>query len=62
MIGFLPGLPDVELPPDLVLVLFLPPLLYYAAFSHLPVSYVLMRAPSRCSRSASCWPRWAWSP
>jgi monovalent cation/hydrogen antiporter len=31
-IGLLPGLPDVELHPDLVLVLFLPPLLYVAAF------------------------------
>jgi CPA1 family monovalent cation:H+ antiporter len=31
-LGFLPGLPDAELAPDLVLVLFLPPLLYSAAF------------------------------
>jgi len=31
-LGFLPGLPDVRLDPDLVLVLFLPPLLYGAAF------------------------------
>ena len=30
--GFLPGLPDVRLEPDLVLVLILPPLLYAAAF------------------------------
>ena len=30
--GVMPGLPDVELPPDLVLVAFLPPLLYGAAF------------------------------
>ncbi len=30
--GFLPFLPDVELDPDLVLVIFLPPLLYSAAF------------------------------
>jgi Na+/H+ antiporter len=30
--GFLPGLPEVELEPDLVLVLFLPPLLYSGAF------------------------------
>jgi monovalent cation/hydrogen antiporter len=30
--GFLPGLPDVELEPELVLVIFLPPLLYSAAF------------------------------
>jgi Na+/H+ antiporter len=31
-LGFVPGLPDVELEPDLVLVIFLPPLLYSAAF------------------------------
>ena len=31
-IGFIPGVPDVQLDPDLVLVLFLPPLLYVAAF------------------------------
>lgn len=32
VLGFVPGMPDVELAPDLVLVLFLPPLLYSAAF------------------------------
>src|SRR5215218_2384805 len=32
VLGALPGIPDVELDPDLVLVLFLPPLLYAAAF------------------------------
>jgi len=31
-LGLLPGLPDPELEPDLVLVIFLPPLLYSAAF------------------------------
>jgi Na+/H+ antiporter len=31
-IGFAPGIPNVQLEPDLVLVLFLPPLLYGAAF------------------------------
>jgi Na+/H+ antiporter len=30
-LGFLPGLPDVRLDPDLVLLIFLPPLLYGAA-------------------------------
>ncbi|MEJ7568191.1 MAG: Na+/H+ antiporter [Gaiellaceae bacterium] len=30
--GFAPGVPDLELPPDLVLVALLPPLLYGAAF------------------------------
>jgi monovalent cation/hydrogen antiporter len=32
VLGFVPGLPAVELSPELVLVLFLPPLLYVAAF------------------------------
>ena len=32
VIGFLPGLPSVELDPDIVLLIFLPPLLYGAAF------------------------------
>src|SRR5215208_2205945 len=31
-IGFLPGVPTVELDPDIVLLIFLPPLLYGAAF------------------------------
>src|SRR5215204_6440856 len=30
--GFVPGLPEVALQPELVLVIFLPPLLYSAAF------------------------------
>jgi Na+/H+ antiporter len=32
LFGFVPGLPNVELNPDVVLVVFLPPLLYAAAF------------------------------
>jgi monovalent cation/hydrogen antiporter len=32
VIGFIPGVPSVELDPDLVLLIFLPPLLYGAAF------------------------------
>jgi Na+/H+ antiporter len=32
VLGFVPGIPEIELPPELVLVLFLPPLLYQAAF------------------------------
>jgi NhaP-type Na+/H+ or K+/H+ antiporter len=31
-IGFVPGMPQVELDPDLVLAIFLPPLLYSASF------------------------------
>jgi Na+/H+ antiporter len=32
LFGFIPGLPEVKLNPDVVLVVFLPPLLYAAAF------------------------------
>jgi monovalent cation/hydrogen antiporter len=35
-LGFVPGLPNIELPPEIVLVLFLPPLLYHAAFFSSP--------------------------
>jgi NhaP-type Na+/H+ or K+/H+ antiporter len=33
VLAAVPGLPEVELEPDLVLVIFLPPLLFYAAFN-----------------------------
>ena len=32
VLGLVPGMPEIELEPDLVLVIFLPPLLYAAAF------------------------------
>ena len=32
ILGFVPGMPEVELEPDVVLLIFLPPLLYSAAF------------------------------
>src|SRR3954451_743626 len=32
LFGFVPGMPEVKLNPDVVLVVFLPPLLYSAAF------------------------------
>lgn len=32
-LGYLPGIPDVQLDPELVLVIFLPPLLYVSAFN-----------------------------
>ena len=32
VLGLMPGMPEIELDPDLVLVVFLPPLLYSAAF------------------------------
>jgi NhaP-type Na+/H+ or K+/H+ antiporter len=31
-IGLIPGIPDIRLDPDLVLLVFLPPLLYASAF------------------------------
>ena len=31
-LGFVPGVPNLELPPDVVLVAVLPPLLYVSAF------------------------------
>jgi len=36
VLGFVPGMPDVELPPELVLVAFLPPLLYWSGFFSSP--------------------------
>src|SRR5918999_5403585 len=36
-IGFVPGLPDVEIPPEVIFVIFLPPLLNAAAFSSSPL-------------------------
>ena len=35
-LGLIPAVPDVELPPDLVLLVFLPPILYSAAFFSSP--------------------------
>jgi Na+/H+ antiporter len=32
-VGFIPGLPDIELDPEIVFLIFLPPLLYDAAFN-----------------------------
>src|SRR3954467_4495288 len=32
VLGFVPGLPDVELQPDVVLLIVLPPLLFHAAY------------------------------
>ncbi|MEP6608162.1 MAG: Na+/H+ antiporter [Burkholderiaceae bacterium] len=32
VLALIPGLPRIELPPDLVLLVFLPPIIYYAAF------------------------------
>ena len=37
LLSLVPGLPTVELPPDLVFLIFLPPLLYVAAFFSSPL-------------------------
>src|SRR5919201_2620917 len=45
LLGFVPGLPEVKLDPDVVLVVFLPPLLYGAAiFSNFNDLRASMRA------------------
>ena len=36
-LGFVPGLPDIEIPPEVIFVVFLPPLLNSAAFSSSPL-------------------------
>jgi Na+/H+ antiporter len=36
VLGFVPGMPAIELPPELVLVVFLPPLLYWSGFFSTP--------------------------
>ena len=53
--GFLPGIPTIELEPDLVLLIFLPPLLYAASFfTGLRELKPNIAADQRCSRSGSC--------
>src|SRR3712207_5387134 len=37
VIGFVPGLPDVRIPPEVIFLVFLPPLLNYAAFFSSPL-------------------------
>jgi NhaP-type Na+/H+ or K+/H+ antiporter len=55
VVGFMPGVPHVALEPDLVLLIFLPPLLFHAAYV---ASLRELRAPtrdrSRSTPSASC--------
>ena len=45
-LGFAPGVPEVSLDPDLVLLIFLPPLLYSAAF----FANLLLHEAGRISR------------
>jgi CPA1 family monovalent cation:H+ antiporter len=70
LVALVPGMSEIQLSPDVVLLLFLPPLIYYAGFfsdpretvEHLPavigqsVGLVLATAILTAGRS---WPRWA---
>ena len=50
LLGFVPGLPSITLNPELILVLFLPPLIYPAA---LTAASALMLFPRILTRSPS---------
>ena len=50
VLGFVPGMPAVELPPELVLVAFLPPLLYWSGFFSSPRD---LRADTRAISAAA---------
>jgi monovalent cation/hydrogen antiporter len=50
VLGFVPGMPAVELPPELVLVAFLPPLLYWSGFFSSPRD---LRADARAISTAA---------
>ncbi len=52
-LGFVPGLPEIDLPPDLVLVGILPLLLYGAAFFTSCATCARTCGRSACLRSAS---------
>jgi len=51
-LGFAPGIPAVELPPELVLMLFLPPYCTWQLFSPRCGIYARTCDRSRCCRSA----------
>src|SRR3954454_5989878 len=53
-LGFVPGIPDVRLEPDLVLVVFLPPLLYSASTPAWPWVCPPRRCCSRPLASRTC--------
>ena len=54
VLGVVPGLPEARLDPDLVLVIFLPPLIYASAFFTNLSDLRRDLRPIPCSRSASC--------
>ena len=57
LIAFIPGVPEVQLNPDLVLVAVLPPLLYGGALLHLRCASCGRNMKAICvpARSGSCW-------
>jgi NhaP-type Na+/H+ or K+/H+ antiporter len=55
-LGLIPGIPHIELEPGLVLLIFLPPLLYATSFFTGCASCARTSARSACSRSGSCSP------
>ena len=62
VMGFVPGLPDIEIPPEVIFVLFLPPLLNSAAFSSSPLELRAQLRPIVLLAVDSCSPRWGQSP
>ena len=54
VLGFVPGLPQVELEPDVVFLLFLPPLLYVSALFTSWRDFRANLRRSRFWRSVSC--------
>ena len=63
VLGLVPGIPDIQLDPDLVLLVFLPPLLYSSAFFARPARPARRRAGHLAvRRSASSWRRRRRSP
>ena len=57
--GAVPGLPEVRVDPEVVFLVFLPPLLGSAGFYSSPRELRAELRPLRSSPSGSCWPRWA---
>ena len=53
VLSFIPGLPHITLPPDIVLVAILPPLLYSRAFFTFCLFTSMITSPGRSPRSAA---------
>ena len=58
-IGLVPGLPDLELDPDVVFLVFLPPLLHAAGWQASPRELRAELRPLALLASGSCSRRWA---